>query len=325
MVGERYLTRPIVIVGCQRSGTTLLRTILGRHPQLLEHPKEPQFILELYQRFGYEVGNVGTAVAYLLKHPYLPDTLNREALRQAYAPYKQLSLASFFQTYLHVWAGDELQNRRPILKDPALVYHLDLVAALFPQAIILHVIRDPRGTVSSQKTRWQHYTTWECTMLWKKAMQSVARWNKTGKTPILEIRYEQVLLDSYQELAFLCRSLDIPFLPEMLTFEEKTTDYKPDGVPLKVTFKAIDASRLDQWRERLAPVDIKLIEYACRPEIEQWGYKLVRPVIPESQFYGRLIYERLYYIYRINGRYLKNLIRKVGWHLGIGLLKVPPK
>ena len=325
MMESSTLARPIIIVGCQRSGTTLLRTILGQHPQLLEHPKEPQFILEIYQRFGYEVRDVGTAVAYLLKHPYLPETINPEALHQAFAPYKQLSLSAFFQIYLQIWAGERCQNKRPILKDPTLVYHLNVVKKLFPQATILHVVRDPRGSVSSQKNRWQYYTTWECTMLWKRAMQATSHCQKIQAAPLLEICYERVLLNAQDELSTLCRSLGILFLPEMLTFEEKTTDYTPDGVPLKVTFKSVDSSRLEQWRKRLAPVDICLIEYVCKLEMERWDYRLVQPKVAPTQLYKQMICERLYYFYRTNGRFFKNLLRKIGWRMGIGLLRVPPK
>lgn len=325
MVTIENLVRPIVIVGCQRSGTTLLRTILGQHPQLLEHPKEPQFILEMYQRFGYEVRDVKTAVAYLLKHPYLPDGINREALNQAYAPYTKLSLATFFQIYLQVWAGDELQSRRPVLKDPALVYHLDLVAKLFPQATILHVVRDPRGTVSSQKTRWQQYTTWECTMLWKRALQSTFYWGKKNKESLVEIGYERVLRNPQEEIASLCGRLGIPFRPEMLTFEEKTLDFIPNGPPERITFKTVDASRLHQWQERLTLVDIRMIESACLLEMNQWGYELTYPAVSNRHFYSQLAYERLYFFYKINGRRARYYFRKMGWRFSIGLLKVPAK
>lgn len=44
--------QPILVFGCRRSGTTLLRSMLAQHPDLLVHPKEPQFILTLRDRFG---------------------------------------------------------------------------------------------------------------------------------------------------------------------------------------------------------------------------------------------------------------------------------
>jgi hypothetical protein len=317
--------QPIIIVGCQRSGTTLLRTILGRHPQLLEHPDEPQYILELYQRFGYHVGDVATAVAYLLKHPYLPENITREALQEAYASYQQLSLHDFCHIYLQVWAGEHLNYRRPVLKDPAFVYYLDVVDHLFPEASIIHVVRDPRGSVASQKTRWHHFTTWECLMLWKRAVQNVAYWKNKIGCPILETKYREIISYPEESLELLCHQLGISFFSDMLTFEENTVDYKPNIAPRPITLQTIDTSRLGKWQKLLAPLDIRLVEYGCRAEMRQYDYELDNPHVPFIQFYGRLLYEWLYYQYRTNGRLLKNLIRKIGWRLGIGLLKVPPK
>lgn len=325
MLNSSTSMQPIIIVGCQRSGTTLLRTILGRHPQLLEHPDEPQFILELYQRFGYHIRDVATAVAYLFKHPYLPENITREALQEAYAPYQQLSLHDFCHIYLQVWAGEQLHYRRPILKDPAFVYHLDIVNHLFPEATIIHVVRDPRGSVSSQKARWHQLTTWECMMLWKRAVQNVRYSTDKFTQPILEIKYREIISYPEENLELLCHQLGISFFSDMLTFKEDTVDYRPDTAPRPITLKTIDTSRLGQWQKLLAPLDIRLVEYGCWAEMGQYGYELDNPPVLSIQFYGRLLYEWLYYQYRINGRRLKNLIRKIGWRLGIGLLKVPPK
>lgn len=325
MIDTGYAASPIVIVGCQRSGTTLLRTILGHHPQLLEHPHEPQFILELYQRFGYQVKDVGTAVAYLCKHPYLPNTVTTAALQSLFAGKENLSLQEFFQIYLHLWAGELINHKRPILKDPALIFHLDLVVRLFPQATIIHVVRDPRATVSSQKTRWAQYTTWETAALWKKAVQHQAYWASKRKSPILELNYEKMLLNPVEALTALCQQLDIPFVPEMLSFEEVTTDYTPHALPKLVKFSSVDNSRLNLWQERLSPLDIRLIEYACHTEMSWWQYELINPTVPNRLFYRQLWAERLHTIYKVNGRRVKNLMRQIGWRLGIGLLKVPPK
>lgn len=320
-----YATKPVVIVGCQRSGTTLLRTILGRHPQLLQHPYEPHFILELYQRFGYTVRDVGMAVAYLLKHPYLPDNITAEALKAAYATDGQLTLQAFFQKYLHVWAGGRLLTQRPILKHPALTYHLDLVTTLFPQATIVHVVRDPRATVASQTIRWAHYTTYETAMLWKNALKSVEHfvWQQND-FPVIEISYEKMLLQPEQEIASLCQQLGIEFLPDMLSFEEETLEFTPDALPKRVMFHTVDVSRLNQWQERLSPMEICLIEYLCQKEMAAWGYEVTDPPVPAQQLNRQVWAERMYYYYKINGRRLKHIGRKIGWRFGIGLLKIPP-
>lgn len=324
-IPQANVLNPVIITGCQRSGTTLLRTMLGQHPQLLEHPDEPQFILELYQRFGKQISDVPTAVAFLAKHPYLPDTLSITELKKAYENDHTLSLAEFFKKYIQLWGGEKLQTQRPILKDPAFIFHLDLITTLFPQATIIHIIRDPRGCVASQKARWPQYTIWETSRIWKSAINTGQEFFQSTNRPFLELLFEDLLTHPTGELERICEFLEIPFTPSLLTFEEKTTIYEPGAAPKQVHFTAVDKNKLQQWQTSLSPLDVQLIEHICRNEIQQLAYELLQPKVEKSNQFSYLINQYLRAGYRINGRRLKHIARKTGWRLGFGLLKIPQK
>lgn len=317
--------KPILITGCQRSGTTLLRTILGQHPAILEHPDEPQFILEIQQRFGKVIRDVDTAVAYLGKHPYLPASLSRETLQTAYAGQRPLAQATFWQIYLQTWGGTELAGKRPLLKDPAFIFHLAWLADIFPGATLIHVIRDPRANIASQKTRWPHYTTWETAHLWQQAVTASQQWRGTATLPVVEVKYEDILLQPEERMAALCQQLNLPFSPDMLTFHQETTDFQPGGRPQAITFKTVDRSRLNQWQQRLTPYDLRLIAQVCQPAIGQWGYEDTRPYLPNRRYYPQLIQEWLRFQGQRYGRNLKQWARRLGWRFGVGLLTIPPK
>jgi LPS sulfotransferase NodH len=309
--------RPIIIVGCQRSGTTLLRALLGGHPDLVAHPTEPQFIIELYRRFGMKAVDVETAVSYLITHPYLPSTLNEKKLRQAFSDKTTLTLPQFIQLYLHCWAGDRLQSKRPVLKEPAFIFHLDLVEALFPQATVIHIIRDPRANVASQRARWPHLSTLACAMLWRDALRAAHSWSQTTQLSYVEVRYEQLLQNTTESLKTICAALEIPYRASMETFEQTMFVFAPGAEPQSHTYTAVDASKLHRWREHLAPQEIKLIEQSCQREMIQWQYKpsdTALPLLP-YQWWKAGQYLRLYL--KKLGKTVKTGLRQVGWRMGI--------
>ncbi|VAW33978.1 hypothetical protein MNBD_CHLOROFLEXI01-212 [hydrothermal vent metagenome] len=310
------IMKPIIITGCQRSGTTLLRTLLGNHPDLIEHPQEPQFILELYQRFGLQIADVKTAVSYLIHHPYLPSSINKDGLTQAFSDQTSLTLAEFIQRYLRCWAGDALLTKRPVIKDPAFIFHLDLIEKLFPEATVMHIIRDPRAAVASQIVRWPQLSTVECAMLWCNALQSAKKWSQSSQQPYIEVHYEQLLQQPSETLQMLCHKLDIPYQATMQNFTQETTVFKPNAEPEPRTLTAVDPSRLHGWQDHLTSFDIQLIEQCCQQEMAQWQYEPTSLPLPTLRFsLWKIGQHSKYYVKQI-GKTVKSTVRQAGWRIG---------
>lgn len=110
---------PVLIVGLPRSGTTLAATRLAGHPQVRDRGELPMlhFIAQRLQ-----AGNL------------LHDA---GALRQAADLYRAHAVQDDPRVH---WYVD---------KNPNNFRYLDLIAALFPQARIIHCRRDPRDTALS--------------------------------------------------------------------------------------------------------------------------------------------------------------------------------
>jgi hypothetical protein len=314
-MNNQLIIRPIIITGCQRSGTTLLRTLLGNHPDLIEHPQEPQFILGLYQRFGLHISDVKTAVSYLIHHPYLPSSINKDALTQLFSNQTSLTLAEFIQQYLHCWAGEQLLTKRPVIKDPAFIFHLDFIEKLFPQATIIHIIRDPRAAVASQIVRWPHLSPIEGAMLWRNALQSAKKWSQNRQQPYIEVYYEQLLRQPSETLQTLCHKLNIPYQAAMQNFTQETIIFRPNAKPEPRTLTAVDPSRLHGWQDHLTPFDIQLIEQCCQQEMSQRQYQPTSLPPPTTRFYWWRIGQYLKYYVKQVGKTVKSTARQVRWRI----------
>jgi hypothetical protein len=311
---------PIVTVGCRRSGTTLLRSMMSGHPDLLVHPGEPRYILGLWRKFGSTIRNVPAALAYVAAQPNLPDGLSEDGLESACGSSRQMSLRQLVHCCLQAWGKDELCRKRIVLKHPALVFHLDLLPELFPDVHVVHVVRDPRAAVSSQLSRWPKLSVWEAAEWWRNSVRAGRTWQRRGTTPYTEVQYEDLVLSPGEALGRLCRHLGISYHPGMLKLELETKLYSPDAPPSLVQFSSPDPSRIMLWRERLSPLEIRMVEACCHKEMAWWGYEPVAPRVSAVLFASRLLGEKLRYELKAAIRRIRTTVRQTGWRPGIARL-----
>ncbi|MDQ6671788.1 MAG: sulfotransferase, partial [Chloroflexota bacterium] len=145
------LRRPIFVVGCPRSGTTLVQCILSASGQAFSLP-ETHF-------FSY----VLRAIDALPETPI--DSRAIRLARQAFETEAELVLPASFWSDLEsrqAWTALDLflavvEHHRPtgsvalrvIEKTPRHVLHLETIARAFPDAVFVEVVRDPIDVASS--------------------------------------------------------------------------------------------------------------------------------------------------------------------------------
>lgn len=312
------LRDPIFIVGSRRSGTTLLQTMLNGHPDLIVHPKEPQFILELYQQFGFQISDVNKTADYVLSHPY--SALEGEAdefinLVQENQPIK---LGNFVRAYLTSWIGTENINSKVVLKHPRLVFYLDLVTKIFPNAYILNIVRDPRANIFSQIVRWPKTPIWRCITWWRVAVRRGNLFSDQHPSKTMSLRYEDLVLDAEKTLERICKFLDIPYSKSMLRFKLKTKSYSPKSSPNDMEYDHLDQDRINRWKRHLTPIEISLIEEACKQEMQWFGYQPSNPKVSATlrrlRYYWEISYSGLFTILQR----IYSLIKRI-----LGLHKIP--
>lgn len=307
--------KPVFIFGCRRSGTTLLRSMLERHPALLVHPKEPQFILSLLDRFGHRLRHKEKAVTALLQHPYLPEGLDHEVMTAKLSDPAIQTWSDFIRAYLVCWSQGQHEQKQIVLKDPAFTFHLASLNQLFPEARYIHVVRHPYGNVSSQRARWQNASVWECAVWWKEAVTIGHKLARAQPDRCLEVEYQALVVHSEETLQQICQFLEIPFIEEMLNFTLETVSFSPNQPPQTKRFAGLDPARLERWRNFLTPQDIRLIEHCCEPEMVWWQYETLKPTVDEQAFRRRLLRERLGYKLLQQARWVKQKVRQVKYRI----------
>lgn len=274
--------RPIFVLGCPRSGTTLLQLMLHAHTRIAI-PPETRFLLTVYSsRIGF--GD-------------LRQESNRRALAEAIVDRKQ---TRFYELGLdRKEVTDEIVTGPPTLgsalgivlrayatrfgkprwgdKRPGYYQHIPVLLRLFPDAQIIHLIRDGRDCVASLKAMpWYKHDIHTAVSTWVEAID-IGRW-ATRRLPAdtyHELRYEQLVSDPANHLAALCDFLGEEYEPAM-TEPHKIADI---AVPKRKkwhssTHKQVTATQSGSWHDRLEPAEISLCETVMGSRLQRLGYEL---------------------------------------------------
>jgi hypothetical protein len=262
---------PIFVLGTGRSGTTLLRFMLCAHPRIYITHEASFYVWEsLYPRhaprrefleYYFQTGSF----RWLRLDPGrvlagLPDPLPPERVRDAFAAVMREKAAD----YGRVRFGD---------KTPAHAGWLKRIFRDFPDARVVHIVRDPRGTsLSLSRMPWGSRSRWwnaaYCELEWRE----VQKW----RDRMLHIRLEDLLADPRQTMGRVLDYVGEPWDDAVLDHPRHIPDRK-DMPPLPWLESAAQApgAPAAQW-ETMSPLDIRLVESVARRLMKEAGYEPAR-------------------------------------------------
>ncbi len=314
--------RPVFVMGCPRSGTTLVTLMLHAHSRIAM-PPETRFLLDVYRRRG-EFGDLtvranrrrlAKAIVRNRGNRFLHLGLERLPVRKAIvrgAPTVGSALGTVFRSYAARFGkprwGDKL---------PTYFRNVEAIRAMFPDAQFVHVVRDGRDCVASLKTMtwWQRRAdSVDAMALWVHSVDCVRRAAKSLPSDALwELRYEDLVVDPERELRALCDFLGEEFEEDMLTprrvVEQSLPTREREGWHAN-TLNDVSASRVGGHREVLDPWELRLMERVAGSRMRRLGYDVV-PAQGRPPFWQWLRYAVKLTSLRIRTRVLAHKDRKV--------------
>ena len=272
-LGRKVAPRIAFLVGCARSGTSILGEAIAEHPQVT---------------YLFEVSSIWNDLV-----PDRPDhRLSRPDATADVARAIYPALAS---------ARDEARGRSAggnllLEKNPKHVIRIPFLDALFPRAKFLHIVRDARDTVASlmfrnRGDRWGHLEIpgWRdllarypadnhirCAHQWRVAV-STARSDAEGLAPerYSEVRYEDLLKDPHETMRQVLEFLELPPHPAVEAFLSKIQDATAGSYHARrqVRHYVEDHSRrVGRYLENLTSRQVKEIEEICGDLMRELGY-----------------------------------------------------
>lgn len=281
----------IVIVGTQRSGTTLLQKLIAHNLQLATAFES--YFIPLFDRFKFLWGNLEKTenrtklveaifiyleFRYSLADKLEPKTKAEHTLLACRGKIDQIvensrSYADIVNSIFEIYA--QIKDRPGFVEKTA--YHnwppLPKLASIFNDTLFVHIVRSPTSTFTSWKNTWfgpKYPET--AARIWNKINRECADWGDTNPDKYLLIKYEDLTDNPQEQLDKIRKALS--------THQTRATSARIDNQDLfsaisdKPWFKNINNQVGEKTRqnENLSGKDLEIIDRLTAHEQARYHY-----------------------------------------------------
>ena len=280
----------VFVVGMNRSGTTLLRMMLDAHPQLTI-PPETHFVPDLIKATRTDGATAEDALEAMKSAREwgdfgFSDDQMLERLRALPKIKPGPAVRTFYEAYME-------QQGKPRWgeKTPTYVQKMKLIQRALPEARFVHVIRDGRDVALSVLDRTvRDLTAADVARRWKRKITK-AREDSPELEHYIEVRYEDLILDTEPVLRRVCEFIELPWDDAMLDYHERSGErlqemaraLPGDGRAQELsverrmathamTTKPPSADRVARWRTEMSAEQRAEFESVAGDLLDELGY-----------------------------------------------------
>ncbi|HED35564.1 MAG TPA: sulfotransferase family protein [Gammaproteobacteria bacterium] len=232
--------RPIFVIGMFRSGTTLCEQIFSSHPDVAGAGE-----LRDINQLSYKVGKSKL-------HDRSPASLENIS---------QKALIDSANSYLQTLDECSADTKHVVDKMPSNFYHVGLISRMFPNAHIVHMIRDPRDVCLSmyfQRFSSQMTFSTDLTELadYHLAYQRIMQyWHQALDIKILDVVYEELMEDQEAMTRKMLDFCDLDWNDSCLNFHQNKRDVNtPSYDQVRKPLYKKSVARWKNYEKHLGPL-----------------------------------------------------------------------
>jgi hypothetical protein len=321
MGGEQY--QPFFVIGCPRSGTTLLQVLIDANSSFAIPPESHIFERFLPVIAGYgnleQKNNLLKLTSHILKDmPVRKWGLTctpEELIRQMKSCDVNDVIRSFFEEYCTKVGKSNWGD-----KTPQHIFFLFQIKELYPDAHFVFLVRDGRDVAESTKRVY----------IGPKSISAIAqRWKKyitlmnafTGSVSqeqCILVRYEDLVSDPETTrkriLHFLgeinCREVSCDSLLDQSEVGRVYTKKKSLHSSLK---EGVTTNKIGRFKVALSPREVEIFECIAGKELSQFGYERLFATPEPPSFVEKVYFTFLDYSYRYFRKLFTLRGLRIGW------------
>ena len=270
---------PIFIVGCPRSGTSLLSRIINCHPNIAI-PFESHLYNTFYPWLRYYgdlslPDNRERLVKHILSTEVMRDWMPCPNITSTISAIQQYDFSGIVEALMQSWTTMQ-GKRRWGEKTPSHLFYWRTILQDFPNLRVIHILRDGRDVALSWKyARFGPKHIYPLAQKWKHYLEEIEIFQAAlSKNAFLQIRYEDLVCKPEQIIREICEFLDEEFAEEMLGFHRVSASYPTDRQNQTNLAKPLLASNVSKWRTMMCPHDLEVFEAVAGLWLQRYGYEI---------------------------------------------------
>ncbi len=288
--------RFVFVVGNSRSGTTMMGRILNNHSRIYTFP-ELHFFEQLWSSRDQNKKIDGTTAQALaarliniaregyFARLHIDDYLNEAETCLGSVPTEGLYP---HEVLARVVRAEVVRHQKDIACDqtPQNVFYIKEILQLFPDALFINMVRDPRDVLLSQKRKWRRrflggtHANWYETIrawvnyhpitisrLWVAAVRAGAQGDLQK---VHTVYFEQLLQHPDDVIEGICQFLNISYSAHLKEVPQVGSSSGMD----QAESKGINKARLQSWRSGgLSKAELWLCQKICKDTMCTHGYE----------------------------------------------------
>ena len=292
--------KPVFICGHPKSGTSLLRSLLDNHPQLIVYPEETLFFrkfLTLVVGKSYQ-GQLKLAEEHLI-HIFQWNVTNPPAHQVGYPDRDYQRSISFDQVRAHLRAiadrkfdhcGDILSaaviaygKTVDILSDSTKSwvekttyneFFIPQIINWWPEVRFIHLVRDPRDNYATYRRKHPEWNSSFFASNWLRSTKIGLQNQKAlGSNRYWILRYEDLTSQPEETIKEICSFLTIDDHPSLRIPSRVGKVWKGNSM-FPVRFEKISSGPIGRWKKDLDAQDLYIIQSICKLVMRKFDYKL---------------------------------------------------
>lgn len=269
--------QPIFIIASERSGTNLLRTLLGKH-HTIEAPVAPHLLNAFYPYLRY-YGNledgkkcsklINDAIS-LVNHPYHNWKLNINK-KKIFEKYNPSSLVTVLNA-LYQEKAESVGKTAYVSKGIHNFDYVPLIKQELPNSKFIYLYRDPRDKVASLLRKPLHmHTAFEIINIWNKEQHKCLTMYTLYQDDIIKIKYENLIKNTENEITKVLNFLNLKIDSNCFSTDKNNTEAKRNEF-WKNLDKPIIQNNDKKYKDQLSSNDILIIESLAKENMRDLGY-----------------------------------------------------
>ena len=267
------LDRPIFVIGHPRSGTTLLASMLGRHPDVASTPETLYLLQGRFQLAPAIAAGPEAVAARIHRTPLRRLARDRTALEADLAAAAPLTEAAVFRVLLASFARAN-GAARVVEKTPMHLRHVETILDWFPDARIVWILRDGRACAASlRKVPWASSNPTLLAADWVRNMAFAEAAEARAGASLMRVRFEALTADPVAEMDRVQDFLGLPRSEAVHDHTREVDTVKAFERGWKENVgKPIIATRAEAWRDELTPGIRRTLAGIMDPTLQRLGY-----------------------------------------------------